>query len=77
MAPIEFAIACEAWSDARADDQKRDIALAWHVANFAGAAFAGKLKPLHKILGIDISGSNQSAADMGAVLRGIKGGKAA
>ena len=78
MSPLEFAVACEAWREARADARKRDLALAWHIAVFANEGFAGKLKPLHEVLGVAApSGAPQSAADMRSVLQGLKGGKAA
>jgi hypothetical protein len=35
---------------AHKSDAKRDLLLAWHTGAFAGAAFAGKLKPFKEYL---------------------------
>ena len=75
MAPIEFSIAVEAWRDEQEAIEKRFRALAWHVANLAGAAFGGNLPPFEKFVGI--TRRVQTPQEMGAVLRAIKGGRAA
>ncbi len=77
MSPMEFSIAVEAWRlDQEAIDQ-RLRALAWHTANLAGAAFAGKLPKFEAFTGIRIHHGRQTPQQMASVLRGIKGGKAA
>lgn len=50
MSPRAFSIAVAAWQEERRAERERDIRHAWHVAVFAGQAFAGKLKPLDEML---------------------------
>ena len=77
MSPLEFSIAVEAWRLDRDEAWKRTKALAWHIANLAGAAFGGKLPKFEAFTGITVHHGRQTPQQMASVLRGIKGGKAA
>lgn len=49
MTPVEFRRELKAALMRQLDEYRRDITLAWHQANFAAAAMAGKLPSLAKI----------------------------
>lgn len=72
MSPREFSIACEAHRLERDDQVKRDRMLAWHIANWAGAAFAGKLPPFAEAVGLKVEG-RQGPAQIRAALTMIAG----
>ena len=43
MSPLEFSIVAEAWREGAQMNQKRDIALAWRIADFVSVSVFGKL----------------------------------
>jgi hypothetical protein len=77
MAPIEFAVAVEAWREEQKHLARLGVRQAWHVAVFAAQSFFGKLKPLHEVLGLPREEGLQTAGEMRSVLQGLKGHKAA
>ena len=46
----EFNLCVKEYNLMQKENQKKEISKAWHIANFTGAAFAGKLKKLSHYL---------------------------